>query len=113
LAYYKESSPFNGDLVNNSGVKLDAWIIDLPGEIIGECGDVPIPKDADIDFIKFKGKWYKIKAGTATIGRDGTVTGPATYPITNKPWWNFVDDGYPEYNDYINKKGPKNCSCEK
>lgn len=114
LAYYPEWSPFNGDLINKSGKSLEAWIVDLPGdEIRGECGDTPIPKDADIDFIKFNGIWYKIKGGTATIGKDGKVTGLATYPITAKPWWNFVDNGYPEYNKYIKRKAPLDCSCKK
>jgi hypothetical protein len=112
LAYYPEWSPFNGDVVNNSGEQLDAWIIDLPNEIRGECGDVPIPKNADIDFIQFNGTWYKIKGGTATISKNGNVTGPATYKINEKPWWNIFDDGYSEYKNYINERGPKGCGCE-
>ncbi len=108
LAYYPEWSPFNGDISLASGASLEAWIVDLPGDIVqSECGAIPIPKNADIDFFKVNGKWYKIKAGTAYVSSDGTVTGPATYDIYNPDWWtSFVDGGTPEYEKYIEINGP-------
>ena len=112
LRYYPEWVWFNGDLVNKSDRPLDAWIADLPDDVVRQgCGDDPIPKKADIDFFKYDGQWYKVKGGTATIGKDGKVTGSGTYPIDDKPWWS-PDGGPEEYRKHIDRKGPEDCSCQ-
>ncbi|MFK7997403.1 MAG: hypothetical protein AB8B87_24970 [Granulosicoccus sp.] len=114
LKYYPEWLWFNADLDNKSGVGIDEWIVDLPGDRVrAECGDVPIPYPADIDFIRFKGQWYKIKGGTAKIDSKGNVSGLGAAKIRTKTLWNFIDNGYPEYKDYIDKQRTRDdCLCK-
>jgi hypothetical protein len=113
LAYYPEWSPFNGDVDLEPGAKIDAWIADLPGNTVASgCGADTIPENADIDFIKVNGNWYKIKAFTAHVSRGGRVTGAATYDVRSPDWWTqYVDGGTSEYNNYIDEKRPSDCEC--
>ena len=113
LAYYPEWSPFNGDIKLEPGATIEGWIADLPGDVVASgCGSDPIPQEADIDFIKVNGKWYKIKGFTAGVSADGRVSGLATYDTSTPDWWTqYFDGGTPEYNRYIERNAPSDCGC--
>ena len=72
--------------------------------LVAGCRGDPFPENADIDFIRVAGEWYKIKALTAYVGISSTtgeafVAGAATYNIDGLPPWGPLqfDRGIPGY----------------
>ena len=122
---YKPPGDFGrGDLVPGDGITLEGWIVDLPGNKIDKGIGNNIPADADFDFFKIDGQWYKIKHGQVVLMRDqngNLIVKPMSaltmvYPLSKIPaFWRWKDGNAPF--NYVKehdptKKDPTKNYCE-
>ena len=84
--------PLEGKIL---GQEPEAWLGDVSGKRTGGKGGQHRPPRMDVDYIKVKGRWYKIK-GPVYITRGGKILGwhqQATFQETGYvgKWASFLE----------------------
>ena len=69
--FFNRILPLKGHLL---GQEPEAWIGDVLGQTIAGKGKENRPPSMDVDFVKVKGKWYKVK-GPVYITQNGKMIG--------------------------------------
>ena len=113
-AYREKGEAGHGNLIIEDGSTIQGYIADMPESfeikanqtetrhckainhdnetgdpaIVCVGSDNQIPKDGDVDLVATGNEWYKIRSGTAIVGKDPETGNPSVYPdgVKIKPY---------------------------